>query len=861
MWLREQCPHSSSLGYITHSFRFVGPLTFIKHVAMIKNYFTVACRNLLRSKLFSVLNISGLAIGMAACFLIVQYVRFEWSYDVFHKDHDRIYRVTNMRVHADGHITHQAANHPAAGPALKDEFAEVEDYARLVHQSIFMGNETAWSYTDPSGEVKVFNEARVYDADPSFLTMFSFPFIYGEGEHALYNGTSVVISENISRKFFGSDNPLGKTLHLGGRRPFVVTGVVRMPENSHIRFDILISSYLRSMVTNPDQYGSWKFAEFFTYIKLKENADVKEFEAKLPAFTARHLDERTKRMNIEERFYLQPVADIHLKSPRMTKEQEVHGQERTVYFLMVVAVLILIIAWINYINLSTAKSLQRAGEVGIRKVAGASKRQLVTQFLYESVLINFLAICFSVIIVSLASPGFNRLTGKNLGNILHELGVLSEPVFWLTLVGVFVVGSLVTGIYPALVLTSFRIVDVIKGKFFGSRSGIALRKVLVGCQFAISVALIAGTFMVRSQVSFMRNQDLGYTKDQLLIVKAPRVGDSTYFTRLNAFKTEVKRNPHIQGLAPTGEIPGKLISQQNFIRKAGDGVEGNVLSYHFRIDDEFVPTYGLDILAGRNFREGEYLPWPEKSEGNSPVMLNEQAIRALGYKDATEAANQVIYFGLGVDDVLAEIVGVVENHHQRSLKEGVDPIIYFPMRNFSGQYFTLKIDLEDPQQTISFIKDHYEHLFPGNQFEYFFLDDFFDRQYAADKQFGEIFGLFSGLALFVAGLGLFGLSTFMISQRTKEIAVRKVLGATTSSMVALFSKDFIMLIIIANLVALPLVYFMVDRWLETFAFRTGITWRMFVVPAVVLLVISLVTVCVQTVRTGWANPVKALRSE
>jgi putative ABC transport system permease protein len=825
---------------------------------MIRNYVAIAFRNLLRHKLFSALNITSLAIGMAAFFLIAQYVRFEFSYDTFHRNANRIYRVTNMRVHADGHINHQATNHPAAGPALKDEFPEIENYARFVHQSIFMGNETPWSYTDSSGDTRIFNEEKVYDADPSFLTMFSFPFLFGSPEHALDNGSSVVISENISRKFFGNENPVGKVLNLG-QRPFTVTGLVRIPENSHIRFDILISSYLRSM--GPDQDGSWKFAEFYTYIELKDNVDLKEFQAKLPAFEQRHLDERTGNMNIEERFILQPVTDIHLRSPTLTKEQEVHGQESTVYFLMAVAILILIIAWINYINLSAAKALQRAGEVGIRKVAGASKGDLTIQFLYESLLVNFLAIGLSVLIVSLALPWFNRISGKNMGNSLNELGVLSDPAFWLALFGILIVGSFASGIYPAIVLTSFRIADVIKGKFFGSRSGIFLRKVLVGCQFAISIVLIAGTLTVWRQVSFMRNQDPGYAREQLLVVRSPRSGDASYFTKLNTFKTEVKLNPLIQGLAPTTEIPGKLISQQNFIRKSSEGVEGNVLSYHFRIDHEFVPTYGLDILAGRNFREGEYLPWPTKIDGNSTVMLNEQAVRALGYKDAAEAVNQVIYFGLGVDDVPAEIVGVVENHHQRSLKEGFDPVIYFPMRNFTGQYFTFRIDVQNVQQTIAFIKDKYLHLFPGNQFEYFFLDDFFDRQYAADRHFGEIFGLFTVLALFVACLGLFGLSTFMISQRTREIALRKILGATIPSMVSLFSKDFVKLIFVANLVTLPLVYFMVDRWLSSFAFRINIGWITFVLPAVVLLLLSLITVGVQTARTGSANPVKSLRSE
>jgi putative ABC transport system permease protein len=826
---------------------------------MIKNYLKIAYRNLLRNKLFTLVNIFGLAIGMAACFLIVQYVRFELSYDKFHEEHDRIYRVI---IDADKESS--ATNHPGAGPALKQDFPEVQEYARIVHQSIFMGNSSTWAYVDEKGEMKSFNEDRVYCADPSFITMFSFPFVYGDPQQALADNSSIVISQSISRKFFGNENPLGKTLLLGGERPFTVTGVFKdVPENSHVKFDILVSFFLRDGWNGGwNHEWDWKWAEFFTYVQLDPQTDPSKLQAKFPALVEKFSGERMKERNKKYRFVLQPITDIHLKSPNLAKEQEVHGRESTVYFLSVIAFLILIIAWINYINLSTSKSLDRAQEVGLRKVVGASKRQLVTQFLFESVLVNILALVLSILFVILMFPYFNQLVGKNVGDFVLEFTILNESFFWVALIGIFVLGAFLAGLYPAFVLSSFKIVSVLKGKFFGSRSGVMLRKALVGFQFAISVALLAGTIAVLKQVSFMRKQDLGYIKDQLLVVKTPQVGDSTLHNRMQSFKTELGRNSNIKSLAPTSEIPGRQISQLNFIRNFDDGNENGFLCYHFWIDKDFVTTYGLNVVAGRNFNEQEQMLFQEERENTAmPIMLNEKAIRQLGYKDPQAAVDKLIKFGLGPRDWVGKIVGVIQDHHQRSLKDDYDPIIFFPSRDFFGEYLTINMSMQDASETISFVEGQFKQTFPGNVFEYFFLDAFFDRQYAADNQFGKVFGLFSGLALLVAALGLFGLSTFMISQRTKEIAIRKVLGATIQSMIYLFSSDFMKLILVANVIALPIAYWFISRWLDSFAFRDEIGWIMFVMPAAILLIISLVTVSIQTIKTGITNPVKALKSE
>ncbi len=865
---QQNGPRYAAFLFVVDTLRSISPRTTRipsnsnqNSTAMFRNYFVIGFRNVLRSKIFSMINIFGLAIGMAACFLILQYVFFEWSYDKFHKEGNNIYRLTIERDYPTSK-TLVSANHPGAGPALKADLPGVEEYARLLHQSIFLGDVATWSHLDKQGNKKVLNEGRVYAADSSFLTMFSFPFVCGNAGQALSNPDGVAISESVSQKFFGTENSLGQTLTLNGRRNFIVTGVFKdIPENSHIKFDVLISDFFSKRQFNLSEETTWKWAEFYTYIKLSPQTDPRDLESKFDKLITHYMGDYMKRMNFVEHFHLQPLWDIHLRSPQMTKEREVHGSERTVYFLLIIAVLIIVIAWINFINLSTSKSTERAKEVGIRKVAGASKGQLIFQFLFESMVINALAIGLAGILVVVALPYFNQLAGRNMGTSFLELPLLDMPFFWVAFAGAFVLGSLLAGLYPAFILSSFRAAAVLKGKFLRSRSGVNLRRVLVGSQFVISVVLIAGTIAVFRQVSYMRNADPGYSMDQLLVVKSPPVTDSITFVRMRTFPVEMTGKPGVNNITVSSEIPGRQISHSHFTRNQHEGREEQFLYYQFFVDRNFLTTYGLEIKAGRNFREGEHIPgWGEEIR-TVPVIVNEKTIQLLKFKKAEDAVGKMIYYGLGARDWPAEIIGVVENHHQRSLKDDYDPIIYLPGADFFGQYFTLNVDMKDLPGTISRVQGKYEESFPGNQFEYFFLDDHFNRQYAAEQRFGKVFGLFSALALIVAGLGLFGLSTFMTLQRTKEIAVRRVLGATITSMLTLFSRDFMRLIFIANLVALPLVYFLVEKWLEGFAFRVAIVWTMFVIPALLLLIISLLMVSVQTIKTGLVNPVESLRSE
>ncbi|MEM6846185.1 MAG: ABC transporter permease [Bacteroidota bacterium] len=832
------------------SFKKNTPSHYVTNPNMFQNYLKIAFRNLLKSKAFSAINVFGLAIGLAACFLIMQYVLFELSYDTFHENSDRIYRV--LLEDSRSHTGINAANHPAAGPALVDDLPEVKNFARVVHQSIFM-NAASLSYSEPGQVEKVFNQDKIYFADTSFLTIFSFPFIFGDPARALTDPNSVVISQSVSEKFFGGQDPLGKVLRWNGEMQFTVTGVFEdVPPNSHIKFDVLFSM---NIMGENFGYDRWSWPEYYTYILLDTQADPAQATEKLPELVQKYLGDNTAEYGYEAGFRLQPLTDIHLRSPNATKEREVHGNERTVYFLVMIAIFILVIAWINYVNLSTSKSLERAQEVGLRKVAGASRFQLITQFLFESVIINFIAIILSLLLVVISLPYFKSFIGGNIDTNLWEVAILRESQFWVILVGLFILGSCLAGLYPAFVLSSFRVSKVLKGKFYRSDSGIILRKILVGFQYGISVALIAGTLMVFKQVSFMRSQDLGFAGDQTLIIRAPTVIDTTIHTRIDTYKNALTENPQINQVTFSSQIPGIRIEALNGMRRVSQSKDKNIIGYNLAIDPDFLETYDLNLIAGRNFKknENEY----QSDSDIIPVLVNERAVEMMGFQNFEEAIQQRLHYGSGI----REIIGVVENHHQQSLRKNYDAIIFHYSPGYRAQYLSVNLEKQHLSQTISFVGDQYKDIFPGNPFEYFFLDDYFNRQYAADQQFGRVFGLFSALALIVACLGLFGLSTFMISQRVKEIAVRKVLGATISSMAVLFSKDFVRLILLANLIALPLVYLGVQRWLNNFAFQVHIGWLIFVVPAVILLVISLSTVSFQTLKTGSGNPIDHLRQE
>lgn len=801
---------------------------------MYKNYLKTAFRNLTKHKVFSAINILGLAIGIAACLLIVQYVRFEWSYDNFQANGNRIYRMQLDRYN-DGKISTQWASGAAGiGYFAKTNLPEVESYAVLRRMGgVFV--------TD---EIK-FRETRAFYASNDFLPMFGYKTVEGSKKDALKEPNTAVITRSTAVKYFGAANPIGKTISRNNSANFKITAVVDdMPSNTHLKFDILLS-YSTFLKAEPDALTTMNWDAFMTYVLLKPGVDYKAAEKKLAAQINKAYAQDFKENNSKMVFNFQPLKSIHLYSNFMF-EAEPNGNGKSVKFLLIIALFIIVIAWINYINLSTAKSIERAKEVGIRKVMGSYKSQLMGQFMMESLLTNLFAVVLGIVIVLAALPIFGTLTGKEI-----SFSLLKNSFFWVSITGLFLIGTFLSGLYPALVLSSFKPIMVLKGKLVKTKHGALLRQSLVVMQFAASVALIIGTFSVYRQLNFMREQELGVNIDQTLVLTGPNIADSTYLDRLNGFKNELLRNAAISSVSASTEVPGHKVDWN----AGGIGLVGGdpKATNQYRvigIDYDFVNTFGMKLIAGRNFSK-------DFSTDTKAVLFNETGVKLLGFNDPKQALNKRIdFWGEQYD-----IVGVVADHHQESLKTAYDAHV-FRLIPDSRSYYSVKIKAgSNWNNIVKTTEATFNQFFAGNPFEYFFLDEHFEKQYAADKMFGRTFGVFAILAIFVSCLGLFGLASFVTTQRTKEIGIRKVSGASISTIVLLLTKDFLKPVLVSFALAIPVTWFLLHKWLEDFAFKMSINPLLFIVPALMIIVIAVVTVSLQTVKAATVNPIRSLRSE
>lgn len=833
---------------------------------MFRSYLIVGWRNLVRNKTFSIINVTGLAIGLAVSLLIYQFVQLELSYDNFHEKADRIYRVPITYSGSFASSQDAAVNHPALGPAMKADFPEVEEYTRLVRVSMFIPTNTV-SYKREGEMPVVFNEERLYIADDSFFKVFSFKLIAGSTDNALKDPQSIVVTESIARKYFGDEDPIGKILSITNL-DFKVTGVMEdVPENSHLKFDMLVSFSTLGI----DLDAVWTWPEFYTYVVLREGTDPSGLEAKFPTFLNKYLEKIWEEHKFRSDIYLQPLADIHLKSD-LAYEQDINSSERTVYFLIVLGLFVLVIAWINYVSLSTAKALERSKEVGLRKVSGATRIQLVTQFFVDALIVNLLAVVLAVAILNIAFPLFEDLTGKNIAGVLRSDGSWYSARFWIVVFGVLAVGTFVIGSYPALALSSFNPSLVLKGKFLKSQKGLWLRKGLVGFQYALSVFLIAGTITIYRQLSYMQQRDLGYNKDQVLVVRGPGIVDSTYFTRIEVFRNELLKIPAVERMTASDAIPGQAIIERNTIRKLTDDEEDNVITTIVAIDPDYMRTFEMDLATGRTFNESDVFQIQSNGEevivadnrpassGHNRIMINQDLAEKLGFEKPEDALNQIVKLRIRYQ-YTAEVIGIVKNYHQLSLREHYDPIVYFYPAQAFPRYFSLRLSSSNLAEAIPQVQSVYSEAFPDNAFEYFFLDDYFNRQYKSDVQFASIFGSFTIMAIVIACLGLFGLGIFNITQRTKEMGIRKVLGASVAAILLLFSKDSVRLLIASYLVSIPLVYIAAQQWLNTFAFHIGMDWQIFLLPPVFLVSISVLTTTLVSLRAALISPVVSLRHE
>lgn len=803
---------------------------------MLRNYFTSVRRYISRNKAFTAINILGLVIGMTAFMLIGQYVVHETGYDKFWGNSDRIFRIHLDRYDKGVLSTQWAAGAAGIGPDVKDNYPEVDSYVRMRFASGLLAN----------GDV-FFQDDFVYFASKDFFRVFEYPLVSGVDSTALNGPNKIVISQSLAKKYFGSEDPIGKTLRNGSRTYCEVTGVFKdLPVNSHMKINAIISLETFALFFPPEdrEFKTWDWDGWLTYIRLKDSGDAKMLQAKLPDFVKQHLGDEFKTSGYRMIFSLMPINNIHLDSDRMA-EILPNGNRDTVYFLAVIAVLIIIIAWINYINLSTAKSIERAREVGVRKVMGSFRSQLVQQFLSESVFLNVVAVLVAVGAVIILIPWFGNLTGRPIG---YEL--FSEPLFWTFLVVLIIAGSLLSGLYPAFVLSAYKPVDVLKGRFSKTSQGALFRKGMVITQFVASITLIVGTYTVYQQIAFMRNQKLGVDIDQTLVMNTPAVADSTYENRYEGFKQELLKYPEIRSFTSSTAVPGRQPDwNAGGIRRLSQSPDEQNQYRIIMMDHDFVPSYGLEVVAGRAFSG-------DVADENANVMLNESAARLMGFKDMQEAINDQIYFW---DDTF-RIVGVLKNYHQESLKKSVEPLI-FRYYKAPGGFYSVKMNVANVSQSIQRIETAWKEFYPGSPFSYFFLDDHYNEQYKADQQFGKSFGIFSALAIFVACLGLFGLSSLMALQRTKEIGVRKVLGASVGSILTLVSKDLLLLIGAAIIVAIPVAWYVMNDWLQSFATRVNLTLLTFALPCLGVFVVAALTISIHTMKAARTNPVTSLRYE
>jgi len=816
---------------------------------MFNKSFTVAVRNLWRNKVISVIHVLGLALGIATCLLIVLFIRHEWSYDRYNVHADRIVRVT-FGGHMNGHEIKEANVMPPVAATMKKDFPEVLEATRLravgVHRISY--------------GTKNFREDDLAFVDSNFFRVFTLPLIKGDANTALVQPFTIVITRALATKYFGTGNPIGKVLDFtDDHHSLTVTGVIEgVPETSHFHFDCFAS-----MASLPEASApSWMSSNFYTYLLLPGGYDLKKLQAKLPGMVEKYIGPQLQKgMGVslaqfrangnEIGFTLQALTDIHLHSD-LTGDLSAPGDIRYVYILGAVAIFMILIACINFMNLSTAGATKRAKEVGIRKVLGSLRGQLVGQFLIESLLLTAAAMVIALVLVGLSLPAFSRLAGHDL-----SLGWDALPSM-LPVLLLFTLGTgLLAGAYPAFFLSAFRPVMVLKGLFKAGRGNVGLRSSLVVFQFFISISLIIGTAVVYRQLSYIQHKKLGYDRDQVLIVQDMwALGGAQSF-----FRQELARDPRVSGVAESGYLPAGYSYGNNFLVYADNHSDKYANTLRYQVDEQYIPTMGMEIKAGRNFSKAF-------GADSTAIIINETAAQNFGWAtgpggrtDMSEAIGHTITEpNRDRPATTYHVIGVVKDFHFRSLREMITPLV-MTLGGTEGSSLIVRIKTKEVAGLLANLQKRWTDQKATVPFSYSFLDDRFQETYKAEQNIGRILGIFAGLTIFVACLGLFGLATFTAEQRTREIGIRKVLGANTASVVALLSKDFLRLVILAFGIAAPLAWWMMNRWLQDFAYRVTVGWWIFVLAAALALLITLATVSFRATRAARANPINSLRSE
>ncbi len=821
---------------------------------MLQNYLKAAFRNVIKQRFFTILNVLGLATGIAAFMLIMLYVNTEQSYEKFLDNSKSIYRVTLAQYINNELSIESAENYPGVGPALLSEIPETVSFARLYNMGY--KNNLIITYDNPSGGDPIkFKHRKFLYADSAFLPMMGYPMMKGDAATALAEPLTAVISETYAKKYFGDEEPIGKVLHLQdddfNDELATVTGVFKdLPATTHLKFDVLFSYktlYSRGEWAPARYNESWRRKDMYTYIQLIDGSDIEAIEDKLPAIIDKYSPDLADQ-NRKDILALQPLRDIHLTS-NLAEEPEVNGNRQAVDFMAIIALFIIVIAWVNYINLSTAKAMERANEVGVRKVMGAGRHQLVIQYLMEAGMINLMAILIASLIMIFSLPTFNTLSGLN-----FDFSDLLTGSFGLALLVVWFLGSISSGIYPAVVMSGFIPVTVLKGKGASKYRSGWLRRALVVFQFATSIALITGTFIVYNQLKFMKNQDIGMNIDQMLVVERPGITSQDREARIASiefFKNQVKEGPNIQSVTGSITVPGKKREYKVPVKPYGAGDDKLVTLRFNSMDYEFIDAFEMELISGRAFSE-DFVNDPDTS-----VILSESAVKLLGFNPENIIGQTIAIPNFRWNPIVA---GVVNDYNQESLQKSVDPTI-FNCSPTNAEFFSIKVSTEDLANTITHVENAWNEAFPGNPFQYFFLDDYFNQQYENEQKFGDLFMVFASLAVIIGCLGLFGLSAFTTQQRTKEVGIRKVLGSSIVQIFLLLSKEYVWIIVLSMIVASPLIYLVMTEWISQFAYRINIGYSVFLIAGLTVLVVALITVSYQSMKAARINPVDSLRYE
>ena len=810
---------------------------------MLKNYFKIAWRNLVKFKFISFINLFGLTVGLTCCLLISTYVLNELSYDRYNKNAANIYRVTRSFNNEDGVVSLKLSTiSPPFGYYFPADFPEIKNMTRLLGAGT-----VPFKYKD-----KLIAEDDVYFADENLFDVFTLKVLKGNPQMALKDPNSVMLTEDVAKKYFGNEDPMNKVIKVNNQFDVKITGIYKgFPENSFMHPAILISF---NTLKDSAVYGAenlrtnWGNNSFFTFLELPNHYDPNKMIARFPAF----LDKRMagqygpNQPSKMTKLSLQKLTDIHLYS-HTDLEAEPNGDIKRVYIFSAIALFILLIACINYMNLSTARSSLRAKEIGIRKVIGARKKELIFQFLSESVLIAWSAILIALFLLYFTLPWLNQISGQQLSISI----LLKWPVIIPLFLTPFIVGIL-SGLYPALFMSSFQPVKTLKGLFKAGGGNISFRKVLVVAQFTISIVLIITTIIVFQQLRYMQDTSLGYDKEHIITLP--------YYNTINpqydAFRNDLLQNSGIKEVARSSRIPtGRLLDYGGASTMVGDSMQPVTAAIKdVSVDYDFIPTYGIHLVAGRNFSR-------DYSMDTSNFILNESAVKAIGWKSPQEAIDRNFKYG----DTKGKVIGVIKDFHFESLQHAIGPMVLInPATTPTDSRFhslSIKISGKNTPSSLASVEKIWKTYLPELPYQYTFLDENFSKLYQTEQRQGTIFTVFACIAIFIACLGLFGLSAFEITQRVKEIGVRKVLGAKVSSIVTLLSIDFLKLVLIAIIVAFPIAWYAMSHWLQGFAYRINIHWWVFLLSAILALVIALVTVSFQAIKAAMANPVKSLRSE